>query len=156
MIIIESDLCKIQHCKNLITLYNIHEDDGVINFRDTRCLKEEDIISSKFIFNEFYENVYKFVNKHIKIKRGWAQVVEWPEGSSQLVHFDDADVYSSISTITYLNDNYEGGETVFADGTTVVPSIGKTLIFDGIKYPHSVNPVKNGKRFTFASWNMPV
>jgi len=34
-----------------------------------------------------------------------------------------------ITSITYLNDDYEGGATVFRDGTTITPRAGETLIF---------------------------
>ena len=49
-----------------------------------------------------------------------------------------------ISSITYLNDDYEGGETEFLCGK-VVPVSGKTVIFpSSYMYPHRGCPVTEG------------
>lgn len=49
-----------------------------------------------------------------------------------------------ISTITYLNDDYEGGETEFED-TIIKPESGKTLIFpSNWCFPHRGLPVTKG------------
>ena len=49
-----------------------------------------------------------------------------------------------ISSITYLNDDYEGGETEFLCGK-VVPVSGKTVIFpSSYMYPHRGCPVTKG------------
>ena len=49
-----------------------------------------------------------------------------------------------ISSITYLNDDYEGGETEFLCGK-VVPEEGKTVIFpSSYMYPHRGCPVTKG------------
>ena len=49
-----------------------------------------------------------------------------------------------ISSITYLNDDYEGGETEFLCGK-VIPVSGKTVIFpSSYMYPHRGCPVTEG------------
>lgn len=57
-----------------------------------------------------------------------------------------------FTCLIYLNDTFEGGETVFyqdADGknevTTIKPKTGMALLFD-IDWFHSGNKVKNGKK----------
>ena len=50
----------------------------------------------------------------------------------------------NISSITYLNDDYEGGETEFID-RVIKPVSGKTLVFPSLfLYPHRGCPVKSG------------
>jgi hypothetical protein len=52
-----------------------------------------------------------------------------------------------ISTITYLNDDYEGGETEFTD-LIIKPEYGKTLIFpSNWCFPHKGNKVKKGIKY---------
>ena len=49
-----------------------------------------------------------------------------------------------ISSITYLNDDYDGGETEFMNGV-IVPESGRTLIFpSSYMYPHRGCPVTDG------------
>ena len=49
-----------------------------------------------------------------------------------------------ISSITYLNDDFEGGETEFAD-RVIKPESGKTLVFpSSFLYPHRGCPVRSG------------
>ena len=49
-----------------------------------------------------------------------------------------------ISSITYLNDDYEGGETEFLNDK-IVPVSGKTVIFpSSFMYPHRGCPVIKG------------
>jgi len=52
-----------------------------------------------------------------------------------------------ISSITYLNDDYEGGETEF-DGKIIKPETGKTLVFPSSWcFPHRGNPVTKGTKY---------
>jgi hypothetical protein len=52
-----------------------------------------------------------------------------------------------ISSITYLNANYEGGETEFVD-LIIKPEIGKTLIFpSNWCFPHRGNVVQSGVKY---------
>tara|TARA_Y100000114_G_scaffold91117_1_gene84594 strand:+ start:235 stop:765 length:531 start_codon:yes stop_codon:yes gene_type:complete len=49
-----------------------------------------------------------------------------------------------ISSITYLNDNFEGGETEFYD-QFIIPKSGQTLIFpSSFVFPHRGLPIKSG------------
>jgi len=68
------------------------------------------------------------------------------------MHFDEARESTNLTSITYLNEGYLGGETAFDNGVIIKPKIGKTVFFDGKKYLHGVNPVTKGKRFVLAIW----
>ena len=80
------------------------------------------------------------------------QVVHRPPSTIHHLHVDDTRDTTVMTSITYLNEDYEGGETFFEDGLTIKPKLGRTLFFDGKKYPHGVNEVKNGHRFALAIW----
>jgi len=52
-----------------------------------------------------------------------------------------------LSTITYLNDDYDGGETEFSNGRLIKPESGKTLIFPSFwSFPHRGLPVESGEK----------
>jgi len=58
-----------------------------------------------------------------------------------------------LSCLGILNDNYEGGELVFFEDTTIKTKQGDLLIFpSNFLYPHRVEPVKNGNRWSYISW----
>jgi hypothetical protein len=55
-----------------------------------------------------------------------------------------------LSSITYLNDDYEGGETEFDCGVTIKPTAGKTLIFPSTwVFPHRGNKVISGTKYIY-------
>jgi predicted 2-oxoglutarate/Fe(II)-dependent dioxygenase YbiX len=69
-------------------------------------------------------------------------------------HPDNARSWRQISLVCYLNDGYEGGETVFPrQRLAVTPRAGKAILFpSGITHPHGANAVTKGTRFVIVSW----
>jgi predicted 2-oxoglutarate/Fe(II)-dependent dioxygenase YbiX len=59
---------------------------------------------------------------------------------------------TSLTSITYLNEDFDGGRSVMYDGTKIKPKTGRTLIFDGNKYIHGVEPILKGERYTLPIW----
>ena len=58
-----------------------------------------------------------------------------------------------MSCIGVLNDDYKGGELVFFEDQIYKLNKGDILIFpSNFLYPHKVNEVIEGKRYTFVSW----
>ena len=58
-----------------------------------------------------------------------------------------------LSCLGSLNDDYEGGELVFFGGETIEFKQGDLLIFpSNFLYPHRVEPVKSGVRWSYISW----
>ena len=62
-----------------------------------------------------------------------------------------------IAFVYYLNDDFEGAETVFYPQCTVTPKKGSVLVFPPYwVLPHQGNPVKKGKKYimsTYALWD---
>jgi hypothetical protein len=59
----------------------------------------------------------------------------------------------TLSIVGVLNDDYEGGEFVMFDDTTIELPKGSLLVFpSNFLYPHKVLPVTKGTRHTFVSW----
>lgn len=58
-----------------------------------------------------------------------------------------------LSVLGILNDNYKGGEFVMFKNKKIKLLKGDLLIFPSIfLYPHKVEPVKKGTRYSFISW----
>lgn len=65
-----------------------------------------------------------------------------------------------ITTVTFVNDDFEGGEVVFenikddsGNSLVVTPKAGHTVIFPSdIRYPHEVRPVTKGVRYSIVGW----
>jgi hypothetical protein len=81
-----------------------------------------------------------------------AKLSRYREGDSYGWHTDDQITHPSgpkkwkriISSITYLNDQFEGGETEFL-GYRIKPIRGKSLVFpSNWNFPHCGHPVTKG------------
>ena len=59
----------------------------------------------------------------------------------------------SLSVLGVLNDNYTGGEFIMFNDTKIKFKQGDLIIFPSIfLYPHRVEPVTKGERYSFISW----
>jgi hypothetical protein len=97
----------------------------------------------------------KLNNKSKQMKESeidWFQIVKWPPSNGQRLHFDLHSSRTTLSSIVYLNNDFEGGETYFEDGTIFKPKPGRALYFDGNYHKHGVKPINKGTRYTVATW----
>lgn len=82
--------------------------------------------------------------------------VKWIEGKQQYPHADshhntgrpNNTPWRKFSTVLYLNDEFDGGETYFPDhDLSIEPKKGRLALFSsGLDYKHGVNRVENGVR----------
>jgi hypothetical protein len=94
-----------------------------------------------------FENIKKkFLKKNKKIHN--MEVVFWPVGEFHIKHNDTK--YYDFTTITYLNENYEGGRTIVED-VEIIPKTGKLLEFESNKL-HMVTKLISGERFVLLCW----
>jgi hypothetical protein len=104
--------------------------------------------------------IEKKFNVVIEAKKISLNFVRWPDGSSQAPHGDKENEDGSLqiseirnydlSTIIYINDNFDGGNTYFTQhDISIKPKKGSVLIFPGDRhYIHGVSEVTNGTRYT--------
>jgi hypothetical protein len=81
----------------------------------------------------------------------YVDITLYPQGVSKPFHFDVARYTTTGSSITYLNDNFVGGQTVIG-GVSVQPLVGRTVYFDGKADSHCVMDVVKGNRYTLSTW----
>lgn len=86
--------------------------------------------------------------------------LKYEEGDYYKVHTDNhTKFHRTLSIILYLNDDYEGGSVIFKCPRTnetmleVPRKSGRVIIFpSNFLYPHAVQNVKKGCRYSIVSW----
>lgn len=130
----------------------IHRDTNVFSIdRYTYfcCLEHPKDINTQYLkylqakINSNIQNIsdVSFINYY--------QIVEWQPGSYQETHKDFSE--HPYTSIVYLNDDYDGGETVVGSDI-VTPETGSIITFKGKETDHSVREVRNNTRYTLAVW----
>jgi len=90
------------------------------------------------------------VKEHDKLAFiNYSHLVEWEAPIHQPHHQDF--YYHTWTSILYLNDEFEGGQT-YVDGELIQPKKGDMILFQGRYIIHGVEPVTSGKRYTIATW----
>ena len=150
MILIEENFLPDQDCdalKNTAT-------DNLEQFRYWRDIRVLDVKLVDPVLSKKLSFLYcsYLGTKNIRAFPELLQFTFWPPGSLQDLHFDDTRDTTVLTSITYLNDDYDGGETYFENGITIKPQKGKTVFFDGKKYKHGVNKIIQGNRYTCTCW----
>tara|TARA_Y100000310_G_C20155353_1_gene566650 strand:+ start:70 stop:504 length:435 start_codon:yes stop_codon:yes gene_type:complete len=131
---ISADKCQalIERFKTKYHFSKKFRDTIILGFRDDDVLKH---IAETFTFYPF-KNIDNM------------EIVKWPTGSKMALHRDEGDTFSWI---IYLNDDFEGGETVI-DGIKIQPKIGRLVLFSNGFYEHEVTEITKGTRYTLIAW----
>ena len=148
--IIKKDYITNKDCDHLIRYYEDNLDKTFLYERNNTnplIVKNSDNIKIKSILskieNDFLQEYNAKLIDHVEI-------VKWPVSTKMENHTDhDNDKFAFI---LYLNDDYDGGETVIHDVATIKPEKGKLITFTGNKYIHGVNEIKNKDRYTMIGW----
>tara|TARA_R100000365_G_C2717678_1_gene51116 strand:+ start:275 stop:730 length:456 start_codon:yes stop_codon:yes gene_type:complete len=136
------DFINPQECRELINIFNQSRprwfrNTFVLSYDDGKILKK---LNHYFNFHNFEEM------NHLKGSN--MEIVLWPTHSWMGPHQDAGD---HLSFIIYLNDDFEGGETI-VDGIEIKPKVGRLIIFSNGFYLHQVNKITKGKRYTLIAW----
>jgi Rps23 Pro-64 3,4-dihydroxylase Tpa1-like proline 4-hydroxylase len=139
--------------------------------RDVKSISIEKVQSgvTNPIKESFYNNLFKIFEEAFSLvendyKLMYGTQTEWHDNYQVLKygkdqhfsnHIDDNTTYHRrISTVYYLNDNYEGGEIKFPRfNLTIKPLANQMILFPSTYvYNHSVSPVVEGERYAVVSW----
>jgi len=124
----------------------------------------EPYIAYRMIENR--KRIKQFISKQYnkpEIFSDLCQFVRWFDGYELHPHADSEEPngephpfpYREYASITYLNDDFVGGQIYFPNKDNFSPIIkpGMTVIFPGtLEYLHGVREVTNGVRYTLASF----
>ena len=100
----------------------------------------------------FHEGTEVVALSHKLDKRNFInyfELVKWNTNQSQGTH-QDFD-YHPLTSILYLNDDFEGGET-FVEDKIIKPKKGLMISFEGDKLKHGVKKITKGTRYTIPCW----
>lgn len=119
---------------------------------------DEAIIGVRYFLDKVYD-VFKndFFYPQVELAGMWINRVDNTSNQNDDFHRD----INKFSTITFLNDDFEGGCLEYWNIKDNVPVQIKlepftTFIFEGSKFPHRVLPVLKGTRYTLISfWDVP-
>tara|TARA_R110000822_G_scaffold88654_1_gene205298 strand:+ start:4666 stop:5148 length:483 start_codon:yes stop_codon:yes gene_type:complete len=146
--LIKDELMSNKECKKLISFYKKNKNKAD-KFRDVFPLALD--ISKDL--DPTLVNKINYLSSTINNSIiDWAQLVYWPKGSKQELHSDNASPLTTLSSICYLNEDFEGGQTYFKEGTVFTPKTGRILFFDGKYYLHGVKKVLSKDRYVLAIW----
>jgi hypothetical protein len=150
MIIEEDNFISEDDCKNLIAFYNQYYSHYGYPFGATQLIQLWDL-KDKFDFisvlsNKFLKHIHNIDNN---VSIDYFEIVERFPTTCMDKHYDFED--QKYTSVIYLNDNYDGGETVIEE-VVIKPKIGKIVTFEGPKMLHGVNLITKGSRFTLPVW----
>ncbi len=138
-----------QECRELIKYYDEHGPTYVWGKTFPMTVTPEHELPYKMSLRVLTA-IKKYISEHIEID--WCELVKWPVGANQDMHFDTAKGRTVFTSITNLNINYTGGNTRFLNDVVIVPKTGRTTYFDGMNSMHGVSTVETGERYTLAIW----
>lgn len=145
IIVIDNVLTE-KECQDAINLW--HETQEKIQYEKTLLISLE---PKNFWVQKIYNTLCDTEIKNI-ISVDWCQIVQWPTNSSQDYHIDYGKKDTPFTSITYLNDDYLGGETSFQNDINIIPKKGRTVYFSGQQYNHGVLKVLTNTRYTIPIW----
>lgn len=160
MIGIEDTFLKEEECENLIRIFG----DWSIRSKKHRDIHVLHLYEIEIDLNdkEFCHEICARTNKRInqitnkKYFMESATLSLWPEDSKQNFHIDKTRIETNYTSITYLNQNFQGGKTLVFEDTnqimTCTPKTGRLLCFDGKKHYHGVTPIESMNRYTLNIW----
>lgn len=163
---LEIDLLDNELCNTIIT------EAEKIGFTKSEVIKDGVNVhddysrsSSTLWFNDVYQISEKVRNAvptigNLKLE-GW-QLVKYEVGEEFKAHSDCLNKENDrlFTTIIYLNDDFEGGETSFPNtGETIYPKQGKLVVWKNLladksnnKSIHAGNPVLKGTKYVLVNW----
>jgi hypothetical protein len=125
--------------RELLDITNDYPDPSVLISKYTDSLSDRVAAELSNSFPSGYSIDARLSLYNINQSYGWHH-----DASRTYRHPQNSNWRRIISSITYLNDNFKGGETEFED-QVIIPESGKTLIFpSSFDYPHRGCPVIEG------------
>jgi glutaredoxin-related protein len=137
------------------SLINFHKENFNLNNSYSKKHRETEVLQCAYMpKNSLVENMYSLLDNYIKTinkdyEINYFEIVKWPQNEFQDKHKDYS--FHPYTSILYLNDNFNGGETV-VDDKIIKPKKCKLISFEGNQIIHGVNTITKGERYTVPCW----
>lgn len=146
---------------------------GEMTFCDKKYLPQPDLIPAEdFYFKEMteiseslynslevatnhYTNIlYPYAGRNIKGREFNIDLLRYKPGGHLPAHQDQGISTRTLSTVSYLNDDYVGGEIEFMHSAVKIkPPAGSIIFFpSNYLYVHEVHPIVSGERYSLPHW----
>jgi predicted 2-oxoglutarate/Fe(II)-dependent dioxygenase YbiX len=104
--------------------------------------------------NHYTNVLYPFAGQNIKNREYNIHLLKYGVGGFLPAHQDHGVSSRVLSTVMYLNDDYEGGEIEFVNsGVKIKPPAGSVIFFpSNYLYVHEVHPITSGFRYSLPHW----
>lgn len=98
--------------------------------------------------------VYPFADKNIKSREYSIHLLKYTSGGHLPAHQDQGVSSRVLSSVMYLNNDYEGGEIEFKQSNIKIkPDPGSIIFFpSNFLYVHEVYPIISGERYSMPHW----
>ena len=146
-----------QECDDLISFLRVRNEERKLNvLNDTYVYDMKKVSLFNIKIQKIRRRCKKYLLKNFKeyhLKLDYDQLVLWPPGSFKNLHRDpvnrgpDRHLWASVF---YLNDDFEGGETII-ETEAIVPQRGGMLMFNSNLLAHGVAPV-SAVRLVYIAW----
>ena len=157
-VIIKDDFLSSEDCDFIINWHKKYWSELLPKFKkahyNTECIIMNKLLGepdqTPNIFKKLFSDIscyIKTIDKEAFIN--YCEIVRWPEQESQKPHKDF--YYHPYTSILYLNDDYEGGQTKVGD-EIIKPKKGTIVSFKGRDITHEVLKITKGNRYTIPIW----
>jgi Rps23 Pro-64 3,4-dihydroxylase Tpa1-like proline 4-hydroxylase len=105
-------------------------------------------------FDHYSKVVYPFAGRSVKAREYSIHLLKYGVGGHLPAHSDQGISTRVLSSVMYLNDDYEGGEIEFINsGVRIKPQAGSVIFFpSNFLYVHEVHPITDGFRYSMPHW----
>ena len=105
-------------------------------------------------FDHYSNTLYPFAGRVIKSSEVCLQILKYVSSGHLPAHQDQGISTRVLSSVMYLNDDYDGGEIEFMhSGVKIRPDAGSIIFFpSNFLYVHEVHPINNGTRYSLPFW----
>jgi hypothetical protein len=107
----------------------------------------------------YYLNKNKLINYYRISNINQIEILKYEKTFHYDYHIDDGFKWNrTLSSILFLNNDYEGGELSFKDPLneeeiSIKPEPGAIVVWpSNLLFPHTVKPIKNGTRYSVVAW----
>ena len=160
------DLKKVQWQPHTFTENNSGKLITLSGKKELECgYVEQNNQNTKLIMNKFWFEIDNYI-KQLKFPwfNGWngyshVRYNKYQTTKQMAEHYDNiSSLFKDggmpiLSLVVLLNDDFKGGELVMFKDVEYKLKAGDLIIFpSSFLYPHKVNPVKKGTRFSAVSW----
>lgn len=140
--------------------YQDYRTNSLIDLTYTADITQNQTIQT--VHNMFYSMILSATNSYAKrfniqeplFHEGY-QLLKYSGGQEYKAHYDGSTgIGRCISSICYLNGDYDGGEIEFVNfGVKIKPEPGMLVLFpSNYAYSHVAHPVTKGTKYAIVTW----